>query len=179
MLNIAILVMIVAVLNRARGDARWMPSWLPGRALFYVSAAVGIASLLVTEPRIALAWSIAYLMWGAPAWGRWFDLERLPDGWARAGEDPNTYEQWIIDLSGGNDHIAMFLRHLMIVPGLLLVSFGLWNLWPLAFALPFAALALGCYELGWRLTPKAPIRTAELFSGALWGVLIGGVSYVV
>jgi len=25
-----------AVLNRARGDDRWMPDWLPGRALYGV-----------------------------------------------------------------------------------------------------------------------------------------------
>lgn len=178
-LSIVLLILIAAALNRARGDASWMPSWLPGRALYYASAGIGLASLLLYEPRIALAWGLAYLMWGIPAWGRWFDLNRLPDGWQRDGEEPSTFEQWITDLAGGRDHIAMFLRHLCVIPGLALVAFGLWSWWPLAFALPFAALALGCYELGWRLTPAAPIRTAELFTGALWGVLIAGVSYVV
>lgn len=176
---VALLILIAAALNRARGDASWMPAWLPGRALYYVAAGIALASLLFYEPRIALAWGLAYLAWGAPAWGRWFDLERLPDGWSRDGVEPSTFEQWIIDLSGGRDHIAMFLRHLFVVPGLVLVSFGLWSWWPLVFAVPFAGLALGAYELGWRLTPKQPIRTAELITGALWGVLIVGVSYVV
>lgn len=176
---LALLILIAAALNRARGDASWMPSWLPGRALYYASAGIGIASLLFAEPRIAAAWAIAYLAWGAPAWGRWFDLNRLPDGWARAGENPSTFEHWITDLAAGHDHIAMFLRQLLVFPGLVIVSLGLWSWVPVLMTIPFAALALGCYELGWRLSPKAPIRTAELLNGALWGALIGGVHYVV
>ena len=31
-----------AVLNRARGDDRWMPDWMPGRALIPVSIAIGL-----------------------------------------------------------------------------------------------------------------------------------------
>lgn len=31
-----------AVLNRARGDDSWMPDWMPGRALFPVSIAIGL-----------------------------------------------------------------------------------------------------------------------------------------
>lgn len=179
MIALALLILIAAALNRARGDASWMPSWLPGRALYYASAGIGIASLLCAEPRIAAAWAIAYLLWGVPAWGRWFDLNRLPDGWARAGEEMTLFERWITELSAGNDHLAMFFRHLLVFPGLLLVSFGLWSWVPVLLAIPFAALALGCYELGWRLAPKQPIRTAELLTGALWGALIGGVHYVV
>lgn len=177
-MKFAILILLATVLNRLRGDASWMPSWLPGRALYYVSAAIGLASLLLFEPRIALAWSLAYLIWGSPAWGRWFDLGRLPDGYAR-NDDGSKFEQWITELAAGHDHIAFFLRQLIIVPGLWLVGFGLGSWWPLIFALPFALAVLGAYELGWRVSPKAPIRTAELFTGALWGVLIGGVVYVV
>lgn len=177
-LHVILLILIAAALNRARGDASWMPSWLPGRALYYASAGIGLASLLFYDARIALAWGIAFLIWGTPAWGRWFDLGRLPDGYARP-DDGSTFEQWITELANGHDHVAFFLRQLLIVPGLLIVAFGLGSWWPLAFALPFAGAVLGVYELGWRLTPAAPIRTAELFTGALWGVLIAGVSYVV
>ena len=176
--NAAILILLATAINRARGDDRWKPAWLPGRALFYCGIMLGLASLLVAEPRIALAWGVAYLIWGGFAWGHWFDLGRLPDNYGR--EPPKGLERIIHEWAGGNDHIALFLRHLIFaLPALGLVSFGLWSWVPLALTVPFAALIVGGYELGWRLTPKQPIRTAELLTGALWGALIGGVHYVV
>ncbi len=144
----AILVLALSAgLNRARGDARWMPAWLPGRALWYVAPALGIVALLTQPPLAGLAIACAYLLWGVPAWGAIYDLGRLP--------------------GSAGDHARFFLRMLLAVPVLLV--FGVWGF---ALGLVFAGLALLCYELAWRWQPTNPIWLAELATGALWGALI-------
>jgi len=42
MMNAIFTIAACAVLNRARGDDRWMPDWMPGRALIPVSIAIGL-----------------------------------------------------------------------------------------------------------------------------------------
>jgi hypothetical protein len=40
-----------AVLNRARGDDKWMPGWLRGRALYYTAPLIGaIAGIFAAYP---------------------------------------------------------------------------------------------------------------------------------
>lgn len=178
-MNYALLILLCAVINRLRGDGSWLPDPLPGRALYYCAALVGGASLLVADPRPALAWALAYLIWGSFAWGRWFDLGRLPDNHGRDAPAKGL-EGFIDKLGRGNDHYAFLIRQvLFLVPALALVSVAIMSWVPLVLSTPFALAILGAYELGWRLTPKQPILTAEVITGALWGALIGGVHYVV
>lgn len=136
-----------AGLNRARGDDRWMPSWLPGRALWYVAPAIGVVALLAQPPLVAAAIALAYLAWGVPAWGAIYDLGRLP--------------------GSRGDHLRFFARMLLAVPVLLV--FGWWGA---LLGLLFAGLSLASYELAWRWWPDNPIWLAEGVTGALWGGLI-------
>ena len=138
---------LCAGLNRARGDDRWMPSWLPGRALWYVAPALGAVAVLGQPPLAAVAIAGAFLLWGVPAWGAIYDLGRLP--------------------GPSGDHLRFFLRMLLAVPVLLV--FGWWGA---LLGVVFAALSLASYELAWRWRPANPIWLAELATGALWGGLI-------
>lgn len=138
---------LCAVINRARGDDRWMPSWLPGRPLWYAAPLIGLAALLIQPPLAAGAIALAYLVWGVPAWGRIYDLGRLP--------------------GGQSDHLRFFARMLLAVPALLV--FGSWGAF---LGLSFAGLSVLAYELAWRWKPDNPIWIAELATGALWGALI-------
>ena len=156
----ALIVLACAVLNRARGDDRWMMGKLPGRALYYVAPAVG---LVAWDWRFALA----YLAWALPAWSRWFDLGRLADDFNREGIKPSPFETFIERISFGSDYLAFLWRHALVVPLLW------WLVGPWALAFPLVVLAV--YELAWRLRPRNPIILAELLTGALWGsfVLLG------
>lgn len=161
--------LLLAALNRARGDDTWLTRLgLPGRALWYCSPLVGLVALLVQSWPVAVAWALAFLVWAVPAWGRWYDCGRLPP--PVDGADP--IERFIERLSGGSDHVALFLRHLFVVPGLALVSLASGSWWPVGAAIPAAALFVLAYELAWRWAPRQPILVAELIVGALWGAMI-------
>ncbi len=70
-------------------------------------------------------------------------------------------------------HVALGLRHLFALPGLMLAAAIAGELLlGVAAALDFAALAAGAFEVAWRLRPSNPIIVAELLTGALWGGLV-------
>jgi len=58
-----------AALNRARGDDRWMPDWLPGRALYYTAPLIGAIAAILGGISFGAAIGAAFFVWGAPAWG--------------------------------------------------------------------------------------------------------------
>jgi hypothetical protein len=166
------------VLNRVRGGGI-LPLWpLPGRPLYVVSPLIGLVSWALWPWQIALCWIAAYVVWAVWAWGMIFDLGRQPDGYGRGSlvsKDP--VEGLAMAMSFGSDHLAMFWRHLMILPGLALVGYFAGNLWFMAAAPLFSAAVVGAYETGWRVAPANPIRLAELLTGVLWGGLIVGLHY--
>lgn len=166
-----LIILALAALNRARGDDTWL-TWLrlPGRALWYVAPVVGLLVWTIHPLPVAAAWALAYLVWAVPAWGRWYDLGRLPP--PVDGADP--VERVIARLAGSSDHTALFIRHLFIVPGLALVSLASSSWWPIGAAIPAAALIVGTYEAAWRWAPRQPILVAELIVGVIWGALIVG-----
>jgi len=177
----ALIIALSTIINRLSGDDRWMRAgfheqgakWLAGRPLPYTSLLMALLALPIHAAEVAPAFGLSYFLWRVLAWGRWFDLGRMPDGFNRVGIEPEPYAKIIIKLSGGSDHLALFLRHLMVVPGLVLVGWLLSDWWTGLVAGPVFALALTlAYEAGWRLSSKNPIMTAELICGALWGLLI-------
>ena len=178
-MNVLIVIAASVIVNRARGDSSWMPSWLPGRALWYAAPLMGLIAAILHPWPIALAFATAYLFWGTFAWGRWFDLGRLPEGFARANVKPDPLERVIGALARGSDHVALFVRHLLILPGLVLLGWMTGNWMLIAIAVPFAALVVGAYEPAWRFKPGAAILYAELLTGGAWGLLFVGVWYVV
>jgi hypothetical protein len=146
------------VINVARGNSTWTKKiGLPGRPLWYVTPFIG---LLAWNPWFAAAYLVAMFA----AWGRWFDLGRMPDGYAREGIEPDPLEKIIMKLSFGNDYIAMLWRHAMGIP-LLWFLLG-----PIALAYPFVVVV--CYELGFRLGGDRAITLAEALVGFVWGAMI-------
>ncbi|MFD2248969.1 hypothetical protein FHS82_001086 [Pseudochelatococcus lubricantis] len=159
---------LLATLNRARGDDTWLTRLgLPGRALWYCGPLVGLVALLVQPWPVAVAWALAYLVWAVPAWGHLFGLGRYaPD------REVDALSAALIEIAAGHVHVAFFLRHLLVVPGLALVSLASGSWWPVGAAIPAAALFVLAYEGAWRWAPRQPILVAELIVGALWGILI-------
>lgn len=177
-----ITIILLALLNRMRGDDTWMrgasvsgelaPQWLPGRSLYYVAIAIGAWSLWFLPWQAAILFGLAYLVWGVMAWGRWFDLGRLPDGFSREDIGLDVYEKMIEAVVGGNDHAAFFLRQLMVLPGLASLSWW-FNAWHLTIlAVPFAAVVLCLYEFAWRDKPEAAVPMAEWMTGVTWALLL-------
>lgn len=74
--------------------------------------------------------------------------------------------------SGGSDHAALFWRHCLVVPGLIVTGYLLGD-WRMGLiGIPFAAVIVAAYELAWRLRPRNPIWLAEVVTGGLWGLLL-------
>lgn len=133
---------------------------------------IALIALIESGAWAAIWGGLAYLLWGVWPHGRWFDLGRHPDGYNRDGIEPTIFELAIGALSFGSDHVALFLRHLMVLPGIILLFLGANFLWPLALSVAFAAIVVAIYEAAWRFIPTYPIPVAEAATGALWGLLI-------
>jgi len=152
---------VCAIINHARGGG-FGAEHLPSHPRYYAAAAVALLTLLTASPVTALTVGICFLAWAWLPWGEWYDLGRLPDRWP--ARTPNRFERTLTDFARGNDHIAFLVRNAIgLVPATLLVS-------PLFLLLAFVQVA--AYEIGWRVTPKTPIRTGELLTGAAWGAMI-------
>lgn len=145
---------------------------LPGRALYPATVGIGLVAALVQPWQVAIGMALAFIVWRSPAWGLLISLGRQSGASSRP---PHWFEALLLRATGGNVHIALFMRHLiMIAPGLALVSFVAHS--PVyMFAPVFAALATLAYKIAWRLTPQAPIRNAEIAIGVMWGAMILGV----
>lgn len=156
-----------AGLNRARGDDRWMPDWLPGRALYYTAPLIGAIAAILGDISFGAAFGAAFFVWAVGPWGHLIGLGRFaPD------RPASSLEAVLIEMAAGNVHVALGLRHLFALPGLMLAAAIAGELLlGVAAALAFAALATGAYEIAWRLRPSNPIIVAELLTGALWGGL--------
>ncbi len=162
----------LAALNHIRGGWLWQYTKpLRLRPLYIVSAILVPIAWLISQSWIwAGLFGLAYLIWGVGPWGRWYDLGRLPDGFAREGIKPSIYEK-IIGFSG-NDHVSLFLRHLMVTIGVLPLCLWSGN-WVIVFlSVILAAAIVACYEIAWRVEKIAPISVAEVLSGAAWGVFL-------
>lgn len=169
---------LLAVLNRARGGL-FGAGFFGVRWLYVVSGVLAAALTLAYGWRFGLGWGLAFLAWGSPPWGRWYDLGRLPENYARSGPPKEWSYEWAVErLSGGSDHVRLFLRHLVLVPALAAPALLLGAHWLPLIGIPAAALLVGSYEAGWQLCERGitradkPINNAEWFAGLIWGGLI-------
>jgi len=162
------IVLIMALLNRARGDDRWMPDWLPGRALWYITLLVAGAAIVQTGSVAAGAiWALGYLLWAIPSWGHLIGMGRfMPD------RSPGWFEAMLLGWSRGRIPLAFWARNLLALPAFAGIAVASDTAWFALFAFPFAALIVGAYEAAWRLRPDNPIWLAEALTGALWGLAI-------
>lgn len=148
----------MAVVNRFRGGG-FGAQYLPGHPRFWVTPIVAMLALFLVGPLQAVLMALAYLVWCWPPWGYLMTLGRTTP----AGRDISLVEQLCLDAALGNIWAALMLRHAFgMLPAMFVVS---------PFAILAAPLIVIAYELGWRITPLAPIRTAELLTGAIWGAL--------
>jgi len=166
-MDLVVTALACAALNRARGDDRWMPDWLRGRALYYTAPLIGAIAAILGGISFGAAFGAAFFVWAVGPWGHLIGLGRF------APDRPATsLEAVLIEMAAGNVHVALGLRHLFALPGLMLAAAIAGELLlGVAAALAFSALATGAYEIAWRLRPSNPIIVAELLTGALWGGL--------
>jgi hypothetical protein len=146
-----------------------MPAWLPGRALFYVAPLVGLIATAVNGWALGLVFGAGYLLWGVPAWGRWYDLGRM-----EAPQDrPDPFERGIEAISFGRDHVALFWRHMFgVAPMTCGLAYLTGDLSALLLAPLFASATVVAYDLAWCLWPRSPVIYAEYMNGAMWGFMI-------
>lgn len=157
MISLPVLVAALAAINHARGGG-FFADRLPGHPRFYAAPAVWFVCVLFIGPFDALAVAVSYLVWSLAPWGSWFKLGR------GTHPDETWFEAAVSKVSFGSDHVAFTLRNLLcLIPAAALID-------PLFLGL--ALVQTAAYEAGWRLSPAAPIRTAELLTGAAWGAFV-------
>lgn len=157
-----LLIPILSLLNMYRGGA-WFAEqskkYVKLHPRYQVTIILFLVLLLFVSVTNAAIFSGCYLISNIGAWGRWFDLGRLPDDFVT--RNPNWLEKIIGKLP--NDHLRFLVRHyLFMIPAIILIS-------PIFIFLP--PLIVLAYEIGWRYhgTGKA-IRTGEAITGSLWGL---------
>lgn len=155
----------MAILNHVRGGA-WGGSYLPGRALFWVTPAVGLLAWTVFAWHAAIIVAVAYFAWGVGPWGRWFALGFKP---RVVREKLGWFERGIEAVSGDDDLFAFTLRNMIcLLPASVMLH-------PLFIFL--APVQLGCYYVPWAYFKDfRAIGYAEVATGAAWGVFIVGLS---
>ena len=162
----------MAWLNTVRGGhfgGAWLRTAVPGHPRLWVSLAVGAASTPFYGPLWGMLAGVGYLLAMWLPWGVWYDLGRLSDDYG----EPSTgwvarFEQ-LINRITPNDYVAFGVRNFIAyIP--MAVLFG-----PIMLLL--APMQVAAYEVGWKLTPGAPIRTGEILTGYMIGAMLLGVSY--
>lgn len=161
MLELALLLPVMAAINRVRGGGCSFFSRLPGHTRFYASGLMALtAAPLVSGPIEGVLVGVAYLCWSWLPWGRWYDLGAL-EGYPN--RPPSRFEE-LLSKVAKDDATAFTARNLLgLIPAAVLLS-------PLFLLL--ALFQTAAYGVGWKLAPTAPIRLAELLTGALWGFFV-------
>lgn len=164
-----LMIAVTAVLNRVRGGG-FGGQYLPGRALLWVTTAVAALVFVLNGAWPAAALAAGYLFWGIWPWGHLQVLGRMTE--EQIGRPPSKLEAVLLRASRGNAHVALGLRHLFVLPGLIAAAWFGAPLYLVALAPVFAVLVVAAYEAMWRVSPQNPIWLAEIITGALWGVLL-------
>lgn len=165
-----------AVLNRIRGGGFYGDK-LPGRALLWVSVAIGLIAwaanpIPVTVAGYTQTWfvgaafGLAYLFWGLWSWG--YILAALGD--YTPPRSPGVLEATLMLLPG--DVTAAFARMLFVLPGAILVAWLLGNWIFIGAGITFAVTATACYTALFRPLGSADWQRAEIATGVCWGLLI-------
>lgn len=166
-----LMIPVMSLWNRFRGSG-WVPynktlAWVLLGNLYWITGDLLFTAIVIVGAFVDFKLS----------WGWTLDLGRGNGGGWSSPNDPRwdiPYVKAIYKISGGNDHIGMFLRRLFIAP----LFVGMWYFGyasvELAVALTFAhaALMVVGYEIGWRLGGDG-IGKGEWITGAFFGAILG------
>lgn len=155
-----LLIPVFSILNAYRGGgffAEQSRKIVKIHPRFQVTIVIFLILYFISSTYMAFAFAISYLLSNLTSWGRWYDLDRMPEEPKRG-----SFLEKYIDMLP-NDHYRFFVRHLIwIMPAVILIS-------PLFLAMPFIIVA--CYEVAWRKYGNYDaIRPAEAAVGAFWGL---------
>lgn len=159
MISLVWLALSLAAINRVRGGGCSFFNHLPGHTRLWAAALVAVACIPVGVVD-AIVVAACYLAWAFLPWGRWYDLGAL-EGYPN--RPPSRFEE-ILSSWFSEDATAFTIRNIIgLAPAAVLVH-------PLFLLL--ALFQTAAYGLGWSMSTKAPIRTAEYLTGALWGLFV-------
>lgn len=172
MLEIAAITGAAALLNRVRGGG-FGADKLPGRPLLYIAPIMGALEWFTTGSNL---WSVVivavgYLIWGLPAWGKWFDFNRIDDY-----REAYRWEEWVDRIAANKDGLAFFIRQALVMPCFIALATlaGSWT--PVLIGVMLMAMITSSYAMAWFINDwgwtKQPITVAELLAGASWGIAI-------
>ncbi len=156
-----------AVLNRVRGGGFYGDK-LPGRAVLWVSVAIGVIAYLVhpQDWRIGAAFGAGFLFWGLWSWGYAF----AGLGGHNPERSPSVLENFLMLF--GASVVQTFVRHMFVIVAVGAVAWLIGSWWFLITAPIFAAVATAFYTLLFRPLGNLDWMRAEIATGALWGALI-------
>jgi hypothetical protein len=167
----ALVIAACAVINRLAGGG-WpvtVVQGTPWRFLFgrvQCAAAIGLVALTLHAWPVALAFGAGFVFWRLFGWGHLISLGR-PSG--ASLRKPTGVDKLLVESIG--PHWGLFARMLFVLPMLIAVAYLTGNPATPLLAVPFAALAVGAYEIWWRIKPD-PIGPSEISVGVLWGAMI-------
>lgn len=175
MAMVPLTVFAFAFLNRAAGN-RLFGFCKRGKPAVYVAPIIGLFAWYWNPWQQALAWAGTYLEWRIWKHGRWIDLKNDPSDLNRIGIKRDWFERYCEYGSFGLDVIALFWRHMTILPGFIAVWLTGGSSWLLWIGIPTAALLAGCHALAKRLFPSDFHWFAEGLHGALFAAILVGSS---
>lgn len=168
MITYVMIVLACAVLNRIRGGG-FYGELLPGHPRYWVSPVLGLVNWIIAPWPVAASMAFAYLIWSIPPWGRWYDLNRVTTTWIT--RDYSSYERVIERLSGKDDYLSFYLRHLSAMIGIVLLAYL--TTWWWYITIPVLPLLIVCaYDVAWRISDHYAITIGEMLTGAAWGIMI-------
>lgn len=129
-------------INKVRGGGIWPKIGLIHNRYWAALLTLLPAMLALRSWGGGILFTLCWLVWSIPPWGRWFTLGRYTrhDLEVRTKRNASVFER-LIEAGGGNDHTCFWLRHMVcILP--MAIFFG-----PAAFVLPLAILL--AYMAGW------------------------------
>lgn len=171
-----LIILLCGVLNRVRGGG-FGGDKLPGRALLWVSAAIGLLSWSIyPEPVtvagltagwfVGAAFGLGFLFWGLWPWGHIFAAL----GGFAPDRAPSRLEVVLLKLPG--HLLPAFVRMLFVLPCAAAVGWLLDDPSYLALGAAFAAASTAAYRLFLRRPDPMDWMRSEIATGALWGLLI-------
>lgn len=172
MIQQSIILILSSIINKFRGGG-FYAYLLPGAPRYYAFIFMGLLFFINHQQiKEAVLFSLFWLVWSIPPWGRYYTLGRMPR--EISTRSPSFFEleveKTISDINNRyiEDHFLFFIRNLLSLSPFIYFSLEL----PLIIAI-FISFS---YELAWRISPdnkdNKAINYAEYFTGFIWGVVI-------